>query len=376
MRNNLDLLLSEGIIDEVLGRLQGGKEADVFRVRYRGEVVAAKVYKDREHRSFKHNAAYKEGRKVRNSRTQRAMDKGSRFGRDEAEDAWKASEAKALHLLHGHGVRVPNPVMFYEGVLLMELVTDADGDAAPRLIDAPIAADQAGALYRDLRGQIVGMLCCDLIHGDLSPYNVLLGAAGPTIIDLPQTISAAHNTQSEHFFRRDLDNIQRFFAALDRRLGAHGGDAREIWRAYARRELTPDFVPAMMAREERRPPPPVVQGARGVQGTRAWSPREAAPAPHAQPQRGPQAHAQPQRGPQAQPQRGYGYVNAPGRPGPRPPQQAARGPVEVYVKRTGMRESAPRVEPTTTPPVQPAQRTPEAPRPEGGEGRRGHGRRR
>ena len=137
MRNNLDILLSDGIIDEVLGRLQGGKEADVFRVRYRGEVVAAKVYKDREHRSFKHNAAYKEGRKVRNSRTQRAMDKGSRFGRDEAEDAWKSSEASSLQILHGHGVRVPTPVLFYDGVLLMQLVTDTDGDDAPRLIDAP-----------------------------------------------------------------------------------------------------------------------------------------------------------------------------------------------------------------------------------------------
>src|SRR3954468_14044488 len=128
MRNNLDLLLSEGIIDEILGRLKSGKEADVFCVRYRGEIVAAKVYKDRQQRSFKHNAAYKEGRKVRNSRTQRAVDKGSRFGRDEAEDAWKSSEANTLQLLHRQGVRVPVPVLFYEGVLLMELVNDVDGD--------------------------------------------------------------------------------------------------------------------------------------------------------------------------------------------------------------------------------------------------------
>jgi len=254
MQNNLDLLLEEGIIDEILGRLKSGKEADVFRVVYRGQVIAAKVYKDREQRSFKHNASYKEGRKVRNSRTQRAMDKGSRFGRDEAEDAWKSSEAHALQLLHTHGVRVPTPVMFYGGVLLMELCTDADGDIAPRLIDAPLSPEHAGALYRDLRQQIVGMLCCDLIHGDLSPYNVLLAAAGPTLIDFPQTISAAHNSQSERFFQRDLDNILRFLAGLDRRLNAHRSDGRDIWRAYASRELTPDFVPA--AREYRPPPPP------------------------------------------------------------------------------------------------------------------------
>src|SRR6185312_8430770 len=123
-------------------------------------VVAAKVYKDRQQRSFQHNVAYKEGRKVRNSRTQRAMDKGSRFGRDEAEDAWKSSEATSLHLLHGHGVRVPTPVLFYDGVLLMQLVTDADGNDAPRLIDAQIDPEHAGALYRDMRRQIIGMLCC------------------------------------------------------------------------------------------------------------------------------------------------------------------------------------------------------------------------
>lgn len=374
MRNNLDILLSDGIIDEVLGRLQSGKEAEVFRVRYRGEVVAAKVYKDRQLRTFKHNAAYKEGRKVRNSRTQRAMDKGSRFGRDEAEDAWKSSEATTLHLLHGHGVRVPTPVLFYEGVLLMELVTDGDGDAAPRLIDAPIAFDQAGALYRDLRAQIIGVLCCDLIHGDLSPYNVLLGAGGPTLIDFPQTISAAHNTQSEVFFRRDLDNILRFFAGLDRSLDVHRGDARAIWQAYARRELTPDFVPATRQHEgDRRPPPrgagygaPRLDtpdgGARDAtrgrsppqapqMPARAHRPREVAARPAPPQWAGPRARGPATTGPQASQS-----------PGPR------RGPVEVYVKRTGTREAAPRVEAGATPPQQPSR--PQAPRPEG-DGRRG-----
>ncbi len=249
MNSQLDLLLSEGILDEVLGRLKSGKEAEVFRVRYRGEVVAAKVYKDRTQRSFQHNVAYKEGRKVRNSRTQRAIDKGSRFGRDEAEDAWKSSEANTLQLLHRQGVRVPTPVLFYEGVLLMELVLDADGDIAPRLIEAAIEPEHAGAIYRDLRSQIIKVLCCDLIHGDLSPYNVLLGTAGPTIIDFPQAIAAAHNLQSETFFQRDFENIFNFFAEHDRRLLAQRGDGREIWRAYARRELSPDYEPVM------RPPP-------------------------------------------------------------------------------------------------------------------------
>ena len=362
MRNNLDILLSDGIIDEVLGRLQSGKEAEVFRVRYRGEIVAAKVYKDRELRSFKHNSAYKEGRKVRNSRTQRAMDKGSRFGRDEAEDAWKSSEATTLHLLHGHGVRVPTPVLFYEGVLLMELVTDSDGDAAPRLIDAAIPGEQAGALYRDLRGQIIGVLCCDLIHGDLSPYNVLLGAAGPTIIDFPQTISAAHNSQSEAFFRRDLDNILRFFAGLDRSLEAHRGDVRAIWQAYARRELTPDFVPfaRQYHEEERRPPPRGADsGARRPIAPEREAPREAT------------RWRPPQQAPQ-NPGKSFTPREAPARP-PAPQWAGPRAlrPVEVYVKRTGTRESGPRVEVAPAAPQQQQQQTrPQAPRPEG-DGRRG-----
>ena len=276
MNSQLDLLLSEGIISEVLGRLKSGKEAEVFRVVYRGNIVAAKVYKDRQQRSFQHNVAYKEGRKVRNSRTQRAIDKGSRFGRDEAEDAWKSSEANTLQLLHRQGVRVPTPVLFYEGVLLMELVNDVDGDTAPRLIEAAIDAENAGPLYRDLRSQIIKVLCCDLIHGDLSPYNVLLGAAGPTIIDFPQAISAAHNSQSEGFFQRDFENIHTFFEEHDRRLLAARGDGREIWRAYTRRDLSPDFIPIT------RPPAP--------------PPRPQQPQGHADPRQGGQRFNDPRSG--------------------------------------------------------------------------------
>ena len=148
--------------------------------------MAAKVYKDRATRSFKNNADYKEGRKVRNSRTQRAIDSGGRFGRDAAEQAWKSAEADALYKLVGSGVRVPAPVMFYEGVLLMELVRDAEGRPAPRLIDVAIERDAAIGVYADLVAQMISMLCCDLIHGDLSPYNILAAADGPTIIDFPQ----------------------------------------------------------------------------------------------------------------------------------------------------------------------------------------------
>ena len=250
MAGNLDLLLSDGILDEILGRLKSGKEAEVFLVRYRGEVVAAKVYKDRQQRSFKNNAAYTEGRQVRNSRTRRAMEKGSRFGQGASEDAWKSAEADALYKLHAHGVRVPTPVLFYEGVLLMQLVLDEEGEPAPRLIDAPLDPAAAGPIYRDIRKQIIGMLCCELIHGDLSPYNILIGVDGPTIIDFPQVISPSHNTQSDVFFRRDFENILHFLGGLDRSLLAQASDGREIWQAYVRRELTPEFVPRGRARPE------------------------------------------------------------------------------------------------------------------------------
>jgi RIO kinase 1 len=186
MHQPLAPLLADGVIDEIVSRLKGGKEADVWLVRAGGQTVAAKVYKARQTRSFKNDAAYKEGRKVRSTRTQRAMDRGSRFGQAAAEDAWKETESDALFRLHAAGVRVPRPVLFHEGVLLMEVVVDAHGHPALRLVDARLARDQAAGIYEDIRKQAVGMLTCGLIHGDLSPYNVLLGSHGPVVIDLPQ----------------------------------------------------------------------------------------------------------------------------------------------------------------------------------------------
>jgi RIO kinase 1 len=248
----LDQLLEEGIITEVVGRLQSGKEAEVFLVRFGERVVAAKVYKDKSQRSFKNKAAYQEGRAVRNTRDQRAMDRRSRFGKGAEEDVWKSAEADALYRLHAAEVRVPTPVLFFEGVLLMDLVLDADGVTARRLIDTTLEAEQANAAYHDMLTQLVRMLACDLIHGDLSPYNVLWGAHGATIIDFPQIVSAAQNSNSERFFLRDAENILGYFRSFDPRLQARRGDAAEIWRSYMRRELTPDFVPTGKAQ----PPPP------------------------------------------------------------------------------------------------------------------------
>ncbi|WP_224244661.1 RIO1 family regulatory kinase/ATPase domain-containing protein [Hyalangium gracile] len=243
MHAALEVLLADGVIDEVVARLKSGKEADVYIVTHGGQYVAAKIYKERTQRNFKNNAGYKEGRLVRNSRTRRAMEKGSRFGQEAEEEAWKTAESEVLGKLHTAGVRVPAPVMFYEGVLLMELVVDAEGQPAPRLVDAVFTPELAAEFYRDLRQQAVKMLCCDLIHGDLSGYNILLGANGPTIIDFPQTVAAAANSRAEFFFRRDLENLRLFFASYEPSLMGRAGDAAEIWKAYVRRELTPDFEP-------------------------------------------------------------------------------------------------------------------------------------
>ncbi len=264
----LEVLLADGIIDEVLGRLKSGKEATISLVRRGDDVIAAKVYKDRATRSFKNSVGYKEGRKVRNSRTQRAMDSGGQFGKDAAEQEWKSAEADALYRLVDCGVRVPQPHLFYEGVLLMDLVCDAEGRAAPRMIDVAIEKDNAIGVYADLCAQIISMLCCDLIHGDLSPYNILAAAAGPTIIDFPQVVSAVHNSRAEYYFLRDFDNVVGFIAGFDPALAVHRADGRAIWRAYVSRDLTPEFVPPP-------PPPPARRGAptagapiRGARGDR------------------------------------------------------------------------------------------------------------
>jgi RIO kinase 1 len=254
MDDKLDQLLADGVIDEILGRLKSGKEANISLVRRGEDVIAAKVYKDRATRSFKNNADYKEGRKVRDTRTQRAMDSRSNFGRDSAEQEWKSAEADALYKLAGTGVRIPAPVLFYEGVLLMDLVRGADGGPAPRMIDVTLDRDAALGVYADLCAQIIAMLCCDLIHGDLSPYNILAAADGPTIIDFPQVVSAVHSSRAEFYFLRDFDNVVRFVAGFDPSLAVHTADGRAIWRAYVSRDLTPQFVP---------PPPPPPRATRG-----------------------------------------------------------------------------------------------------------------
>jgi len=235
----LQALIDDGVIDEVLRPLKSGKEASVYVVRSCNEVRCAKVYKDMAQRSFQQRAQYQEGRKVRGSRQARAMGKASKFGRKEAEAAWKNAEVDALYQLVGAGVRVPQPYGYFGGVLVMELVADADGHPAPQLGKVELPAQTAREYHCFLMGQIARMLCEGLIHGDLSEYNVLVAPEGPVIIDLPQVVSAAGNNAARTMLRRDVGNItitlSRFAPEL---LDTHY--AEEMWALFERGKLRPD----------------------------------------------------------------------------------------------------------------------------------------
>ena len=235
----LQSLLEEGLIDSVVRQLMSGKEATVYVVRCAGETLCAKIYKDATQRSFRQAVDYTENRKVKNSRQARAMAKGTRFGRESQEAAWRSAEVDALYRLAAAGVRVPAPRNFYEGVLLMELVTDEHGDAAPRLNDVIFTPEDAVVYHGALIGEVVRMLCAGIVHGDLSEFNILLAADGPVIIDLPQAVDAAGNNHANRMLLRDVENLRDFFGRFEPSLLVTDY-GNEIWDLYARGLLTPE----------------------------------------------------------------------------------------------------------------------------------------
>lgn len=232
-------MLDDGIIDEVVRQLKSGKEASVYVVRCGAEIRCAKVYKDLAQRSFQQRAQYQEGRKVRGSRDARAMSKSTRYGRKQQETAWKNTEVDALYQLVSAGVRVPQPYGFFNGMLLMELVTDAEGRSAPRLGEVALSPELAVEYHRFLIGQIVRMLCSGLIHGDLSEFNVLVGAHGPVIIDLPQAVSAAGNNNAFAMLERDVTNITATLGRFAPEL-LTTQYAAEMWALFELGELKPE----------------------------------------------------------------------------------------------------------------------------------------
>ncbi len=237
----LQSLIDEGLIDTVVRQLMSGKEANVFVVHCGDETRVAKIYKEANERSFRQAVDYTENRKVKNSRQARAMAKGTRFGRQAQEQAWQSAEVDALYRLAAAGVRVPRPHNFHDGVLLMELIADEQGDAAPRLNDVDFSAEQARTHHRTLLTEVVRMLCAGVVHGDLSEFNILLGADGPVIIDLPQAVDAAGNNHAQRMLLRDVHNLRDFFGRFAPEL-LHSQFGPEIWNLYERGELHPDAV--------------------------------------------------------------------------------------------------------------------------------------
>ena len=232
-------LIDEGLIDEVISRLMSGKEADVFVVRCNSEIRCAKVYKEAVNRSFKQAVLYREGRKSRNSRRNRAMDKGSRYGREQQEQTWHNAEIDALRKLADAGVRVPHPYACIDGVLLMELVTDSDGAVAPRLSDVAMSAEQARQGHSTVMRFVVQMLCVGLVHGDLSEFNILVDEQGPVIIDLPQAVDAAANNNAETMLQRDVNKISSYYGQYAPEL-LQTRYAKEIWKLFEDGDLQAD----------------------------------------------------------------------------------------------------------------------------------------
>lgn len=232
-------LVEEGLVDEVLRQLMSGKEATVYVVRCGEEIRCAKVYKESNQRSFHQAVAYQEGRRVKNSRQARAMEKGTRYGKKMAEEVWQNAEVDALYRLAAAGVRVPKPYICFEGVLLMDLVTAADGNAAPRLNDVELDHALALDYHAKLLREVILMLNAGVIHGDLSEYNILVDEQGPVIIDLPQAIDASSSSVAAGMLERDVTNLANFFGtAAPELIGSQYG--KEIWALYEAGTLTPD----------------------------------------------------------------------------------------------------------------------------------------
>lgn len=237
----LQPLVDDGMIDEVITQLMSGKEAQVFIVRCGDHIRCAKVFKEANQRSFKQAVQYQEGRKVRSTRRARAMSKKTRYGQKEQENAWVSAEVDALYRLSSAGVRVPQPRGFIDGVLLMDLIQDAEGHAAPRLNDVTLSPEQARAYHAHVIRDVVRMLCAGLVHGDLSEFNVLLDEQGPVIIDLPQAVNAAENNSAAMMLERDVNNMRAYFGRFAPEL-LQTDYAKEMWSLYEEGDLYPDIT--------------------------------------------------------------------------------------------------------------------------------------
>ncbi len=338
----LETLIEDGVIDAVRSRLMSGKEASVFVVERQGELLAAKVYKAREQRTFKATASYTEGRnQTRNSRDKRAMGKRSSYGKELIEESWRDVEVRALSEAFHAGVRVPKPFMLHDDVLLMELLVDENGAPAPRLADFELLREVAEQLHREIFNQVRLLLSCGKIHGDLSAFNVLMARGGPTLIDMPQVVDAARNNQAREILRRDLRNITEHLARFDARLLRFRDCGDALWQHYVndtlhlatepqeggvggghhRSRRTRDAERGRMGRERQDP------AATRRDGPPHQGPAHQGPPRHAAPVQGPPRDGQRHGGPGQGPPRDRQFP--PGTAGPprdRPLQPGADGP--------------------------------------------------
>ena len=233
-------LIDDGLVDEVLRQLMSGQEATVYVVRCGKEVRCAKIYKEAYKRSFKKAVQYQEGRKGKNSRRTRAIEKGSKFGRDQQEEAWQNTEVDALYRLANAGVRVPKPYGCFDGVLLMELITDDEGQVAPRLNDVSMTAELAIEDHAIVMKSVMRMLCAGLVHGHLSEFNVLVDDYGPVIIDLPPVVDAAANNNAFAMLERDVNNMTNYYGQVAPEL-LGSKYAKEMWALYEDGEVHTDI---------------------------------------------------------------------------------------------------------------------------------------
>jgi RIO kinase 1 len=228
-------LFDEGLITDIEMQLKSGKEATVYLCRANpvttdAQQLVAKVFRPKRTRSFKEDARYKSGRVITNARTRRAVHKKTRFGQ-EFEDAWWINrEHEILEHLHSVGADVPRPVRGSAFGILMEYIGDEDGPA-PQLRDVDLNASEARDVYERVMWNVELFLRNDLVHADLSPFNILYREGRATIIDFPQAVDARTNRNSYELLRRDVENVTKHFA----RYGVSADPDRltgDLWHRY------------------------------------------------------------------------------------------------------------------------------------------------
>lgn len=200
----------DGHVLEIISEVKSGKEADIYRVVFNGEMLAMKLYKNPEERSFQNSSQYLSGKHYHRSSHRRAVAKGNAFGKKLKHGNWIAREFLMLKKLHDAGASIPKPVIQIKDAILMEFIGDQD-TAGGRLIDTEISTEVAKKMFPLILENIKLFWKHGIVHGDLSPYNVLCWNDRPVIIDFPQSIDIRNYPNPWEVLERDLTNIIHYF---------------------------------------------------------------------------------------------------------------------------------------------------------------------